>query len=181
MTQAEDRVDAIVEGARQLQFSGTDERYDSVDLDCEDLRTKLIKVARVRSLTPADLDQMLAEQDKEFRESARRSWEFSTRCRERRDDLRVYYVVNTADRRLTVFARDAQCARHFAHRHGHIQDIKNGRVLVMKEDGETVLRSSGSALGRALRAGYPGVVTALGENVVMAESKKVYTPMTIVE
>ncbi len=100
MQQIKKAVDAFIENVRPLQFSREDDRYDSVDLDGEDLRAKLLKVAAHRTLTKADLNQALAELDAEFREDVRRIGEFSRRCNERRDDLRVFYVINTAERRL---------------------------------------------------------------------------------
>ena len=43
-------------------------------------------------------------------------------CHERRDDLKVFYVYNTADRVVTVLAKDAACALEFALYAGHIKE-----------------------------------------------------------
>jgi hypothetical protein len=175
-------VDALLDQARRLQFNPHGEaRFDDVDLDGADLREKLLNMARVKTLVLDDIDLAVAAQDEEHRAFVIELHDLHQKCNERRDDLKVYYVINTADRRLTVLACDAKCARQFAYYHGHIKDQKNGRVLMMKPEREAELRKSGQALGRALRDGWPGVVTQMGSNVVMEGTKKVYTPMTIVE
>lgn len=175
-------VDALLIEARRLQGSNPGERrFEEVDLDCEHLRARLLMVAKVRTPTFSDLDRAIEGMDVELIDNLQRIEKFDQRCRERGDDIRVFYVINTAAKRLTVLARDAQCARYFARLKGHIQDDKNGQVLIMRPEAEAELRRSGKALGRALRDGHPGVVTQMGENVVMEGSQKVYTPTTIVE
>lgn len=174
-------IDALLDEARRIQGQGDGGRYASVDLDDDELRAKLRAIAMVRAPTLEDLDRAVEQLDAEFRARMVRLGELNKKCSERRDDLKVFFVTNTAGKRLTVLACDLQCARHFAYYHGHIKDERNGRVTVMKPDREADLRKSGKALGRALRDGWPGVVTQLGDNVVMEGSKKVYTPMTIVE
>ena len=174
-------VDQLIETVRELQFTGEDEKYDVVDLDDGRLRAKLARTAKLREPTIADLDRAVAEIAAEDAAVHKKQIEFSVKCNERRDDLHVFYVYNTADRKLTVLAREAACARYFAWVYDHIREQKNGRVMVMTEDAELKLRQSGQALGRALRDGYPGVITKVGENVVNEGRKKVYTPMTVVE
>lgn len=169
-------VDALMNQASKLQG-----QYEDIDYGDRDLRTKLLKRAAVRPLTLADLYQANCEVIAEAGEACVRSLELFSRCNERKDDLKVFYVINTSGNKLTVLARDAKCARHFAHQNGHIKEPSNGRVLVMKPENEVELRKSGKALGRALRDGFPGAVSQLGDNVVMEQSNMVYTPMTIVE
>lgn len=178
--QARQRVDAIFTAIEGKQFSDADVEgpFDSIVL--EDIRDKLMQVAMYRDLTEADVLQASGEHDRKMQAELKALSEFWQSCRAPSDDLRVYYVYNTADRKLTVFAKDAKCARFFAHRAGHILEEGNGHVMVMKPEVEAELRRSGKALGRALRAGYPGVVEALGQNVVMKDSERVYTPMTVV-
>lgn len=169
-------VDGLMDQAYKLP-----EQYCDIDFNDPDLRAKLLKIVALRPLTLADLRQAESEVRAEALEACARSMERFQRCNERKDDLRVFYVINTSDNRLTVLARDAKCARHIAHQHGHIKELSNGRVLVMKPENEVELRKSGKALGRALRDGFPGAVSQLGDNVVMERTKMVYTPMTIIE
>lgn len=180
MSKISKSVDDIIEVARRLQ-RGANEQYDTVDVDHHLLRAKLEVIAKFRSPTIEDFDRAVAEMEREIEENMRKALELAMRCQERRDDLRVFYVYNTNNRKLTVLARDAACARLFAKGHGHIRDEKNGQVMVMKEEVEAKLRRSGAALGRALRDGYPGVVKHVGRSVISEERNKVYTSMTIVE
>ena len=169
-------VDALLNEAFKLGGE-----YHEICYEDPDLRTKLLKVAALRPLALADLRQAEREVRAEALEAASRTMERFRSCNERRDDLKVFYVINTSHNSLTVLARDAKCARHFARQHSHIKDRANGRVLVMKPENEADLRTSGKALGRALRDGFPGAVSEIGDNIVMARTKMVYTPMTIVE
>ncbi|MBY8338403.1 hypothetical protein KYN89_15245 [Alteriqipengyuania sp. NZ-12B] len=174
-------VDQLIDSIRELQFMGEDEKYDVVDLDDGRLRAKLARTAKLREPTVADLDRAVAEIEAEDAANLKKQVEFNMKCSERRDDLRVFYVYNTADRKMTVLARNVACARYYARANGHIQQERNGRVMVMPESAELELRRSGDPLGRALRDGYPGVITKVGENVVNENREKVYTPMTIVK
>ena len=180
MNDPNEAIDELLDHARSLEARG-EHRYDNENLDDSRLRPKLRKVAVSRTLTLVDLDHAIASVNSEILESMRRGHYFRQRCIEKREDLIVFYVINTADNRLTVLARDAKCARFFAHEKGHIQDVRNGRVRVMLPENEAELRKSGKALGRALRDGHPGVATHVGENVVIERSGKVYTPMTVIE
>ncbi|WP_170003231.1 hypothetical protein [Pseudopontixanthobacter vadosimaris] len=181
MSQIKKSVDDLIEMARGMQFTGENDKYDSVDLDDQRVRVKLMWIALSRQPTVADLDQVVADLDAEAAADLKRFIAFRVKCNERREDLRVFYVYNTADRKMIVLARDVACARYYAHAHGHLRDIKNGRVMVMRETNELELRHSGKALGRALRDGYPGVVTQVGNNVINKSRNKVYIPMTVVE
>lgn len=169
---------------RDVEYAQADgvhgDKYENVFFGDEDLVVRLEILAARGPLTLDHLDGVIAEIDAEFTGSVRQAGEMLRRCAERRDDLKVFYVINTADNRLTVLAKDSECARHFAYYKGHLKDQSNGRVMVLKPEHEAELRRSGKALGRALRDGYPGVVTEMGDSVVMEDRKKVYTPMTIV-
>ena len=156
-------------------------QFEDIDFADRDLRAKLLQVAALRPLSLADLRKANEEVRAEIVEAVARTFEVSRRCNKRKDNLNVFYVINTSGNELTVLAQDAKCARHFAHRHGHIKDLSNGRVLVMKPESEAELRKSGKALARALRDGFPGVVSELGDNIIMERTKNVYTPMTVIE
>ena len=174
-------VEALLADVERVRNQDGEHRYWDLDLEDDAMLSRLLRLATTRTLTLDDLDSVKADTHAEFMEVIRKESELLRACSERRDDLKVFYVVNTAEKRLTVLAKDAQCARYFAQASDHLKDRSNGRVLVMKPENEAELRRSGKALGRALRDGYPGVVTVMGENVVMERSRKVYTPMTIVE
>lgn len=173
---------SLLERGKFLQLQGFEnEKYAHVNFDDERLFDRLKSRARFRSLTLADLDEVSAALWAEDKKNFESNIAFHRSCNERREDLKVFYVTNTAGNELTVLAKDAKCARLFASLCGHIREKLNGTVRVLKPEHEAQLRNSGEALGRALRDGYPGVVTKVGENVVMASNRKVYTPMTIVE
>lgn len=154
--------------------------YADCDLDDPEVEARLKDISRVRPPTLDDLDLVLLEIEDRHRLEMRKRIEERMACHERRDDLKVFYVYNTADRVVTVLAKDAACAREFALYAGHIKERQNGRVLVLKPENELKLRNSGDALGRALRDGKPGVVKKVGENVVMEGPRSVFTPMTVV-
>jgi hypothetical protein len=170
----------ISEGLAEERRFGSDLSFCEFDYENETIRSKLTAIARFREPTLEDLERVLIECHRLERERVSRETAFHMSCHEQRDDLKVFYVYNTADRKLTILAKDVACARHFAFYAGHIHDPKNGRVMVMKPENEAKLRKSGAALGRALRDGKPGVVTELGDNIVMEASKRVYTPITVV-
>jgi hypothetical protein len=173
-------VEELLNEAYRLSFNG-DDRFDGIDLDDEDLRAKLQKIAAIRPLALADVVSADAEISAEFIKRLKSHHDEVVRCRAKRDDLRVFYVINSANNKQTILARDGKCARFFALHSGHIKEEKNGRVLVMNADREAALRTSGEALGRALRTGHPGVVKEVGDNIVLEGAGKVYTPLTIVK
>jgi hypothetical protein len=154
--------------------------YDDCDLDDPEVEAGLREIASVRPLTLDDLDLVLLEVEDRHRREMRKRIEEAMGCHERRDDLKVFYVYNTADRKLTILAKDAACAREFAFYAGHVKERLNARVVVLRSEHEMKLRKSGDALGRALRDGKPGVVKHVGENVVMEGPRSVFTPMSLV-
>lgn len=145
-----------------------------------EINTTLAQIALQRTPLVGDLKdifhQIKARDDLQFRQEMQRH----KACVARRDDLKVYYIYNKSDRRLIVLAKDRSCALMFAKQTGHIHEEKNGRVMVLKDEAEKQLRVDGSALGRALRDGFPGAVDQVGENVIHRQSSKVYTPLTMV-
>ncbi|MBB5700025.1 hypothetical protein [Sphingomonas yantingensis] len=180
MQVAKRRIDELFARVEKQQALDPDVEGPFDNIVLEDLRTKLIDTAMYRDVTEDDLLKASGQHEKEWLAELHAQTAFWDACRAQSDSLRVYYVYNTADRKLTVLAKDAKCARFFAHRAGHILEEKNGSVMVMKPEVEAALRQSGSALARALRDGHPGVVETLGNNVIMKESERVFTPMTVV-
>ena len=146
-----------------------------------ELTSILSQAAKFRDLSMDDLKAAFALIQKREIEEIQRIIARRLECRERRDDLKVFYVYNKADKKLIVLAKNASCARMLAVEARHIQEEKNGRVMVLKPENEAKLRVDGSALGRALRDGFPGPVDQRGKNVVHRVWDKVYTPMTVVD
>jgi hypothetical protein len=161
----------------EAEISG-DERFTSLFL--EDYRQKATRMlrplAQQQSLTLDDLYSVIAP----LLEIEKKELEEDIKCQRRSEDLNVYYVYNTADRKLTVLAKSYRCARYIAYVDGHIHKEKNGRAFQLKDGMQKKLLTDGSALGRALRDGYPGVIENIGGSVVNKSWEKVYMPMTVV-
>lgn len=179
---ARERVDALEKAIDRsiLDRLDEDEPHPIDGVVFDDHRPTLLQIAKLRDVTIEDVLRLEEDRQKRSSDELRVKIAFWDSCRAQSDTLHVFYVYNTAERKLTVLAKDSACARFFAHRAGHILEEGNGRVMVLKPENEAKLRSDGSALGRALRDGHPGAVEFLGNNVVMKESQRVYTPMTMV-
>ena len=182
MDTAEARADALIERAREIWLEETEgyERFESVLLDHVDTRAMLTFLAKKRDVTLDDLARLLEILKQQRDLEIKKERAFEAACEERSNDLHVFKVYNTADRIMTVIAKDADCAKHFAWQADHVHRPANGRATQLSALDEAELRRTGSALARALRDGYPGVVERLGQNVVMKRTKRVYTPFSIV-
>lgn len=171
----------IHEACKMAQNLGED-WYFELDLESNEaaIRAALTPIAANLDLTIDDVKSAFSQTKEQEDIRIERAMQFGNACRARRDDLNVYYVYNKANRKLIVLAKCSACARQFAVQTGHIHQGKNGRVMVLKESFQQNLRKDGSALGRALRDGYPGPVDQHGDNIVHRMWNKVYTPMTVV-
>lgn len=182
MDTAEAKADALIERAWTIRLEDAEgcERFESVLLDHADTRAILASWAEKRDVTLDDLALILKrlEQRRDLKIKEERAFEAA--CEAHSNELHIFKVYNTADRIMTVIAKDADCAKHFAWQADHIHRPANGRVTQLSALDEAELRRTGSALARALRDGYPGAVERLGENVVMKRTKRVYTPFTVV-
>lgn len=173
-------VENALEIAGMYQRSG-DPRFQAIDFECQHLADRLSTLAKIGPLSADDVidaDKWVKESN--MREITKLQKTFK-KCREISDDLRVFYVYNKSNKCLAILAIDVECALFYAKLKHHIHSTKNGRVGIMGREEEAAIRKSGEALGRALRDGYPGVISFVGNNVVNEEFQKVYTPMTIVK
>ena len=91
---------------------------------------------------------------------------------------KLYQVANRAEMRIDVIAMDVATAQDFAVRAGHVRSADNATVSRYNEAYVEKLMKDGSALGRAVREGVPGVVEKRGKNVIIGD--RVFTPMTVV-
>lgn len=91
---------------------------------------------------------------------------------------KLYSVANRSQMRIDVIAMDVATAQEFAARAGHVRDADNATVYRYNDDHIEKLMKDGSALGRAVREGVPGVVERRGKNVIVGD--RVFTPMSVV-
>lgn len=102
----------------------------------------------------------------------------SQRCNAKSDDLKLFRVENRAGRSIKIAALDAECARMFAQYNGHVQEAKNAKVFVYKDEWLTKQKQDGTAIWRALKEGFPGVLKEVGSHVVIESRGKVFTPLS---
>ena len=95
--------------------------------------------------------------------------------------LKLYRVANTAGNDIKILAESADCARFFAYDSGHVREEKNATVFLYDEQQLAELKISGSATGRAIREGVPGVLKSVGSGIVIEQAGKVYVPLTVID
>lgn len=105
---------------------------------------------------------------------------FHMECWKKCEDLSVFKVYNSNSRPITVLAKDAKCAVNLAQVAGHIKEERNGVASKMPDEEVAKLRKDGSALGRAIVGGLPGVVQKVGNNVMLKGRDVVYIPLRVV-
>lgn len=178
---AEKRVDTVLTLASRDMENDENSPYWSVDQNDQCLLSRLRQLAVSRDLTLADLDVVIKEEWEATCERMEVMWEKHARMRvvlPRK--CRVYNVYNTADKPLKVLAIDVASARMHAIQNRHIQEEKNGRIVVYNEEWHEREMKSGSALGRAIIAGYQGVLKKVGNNIVIEPHGKVFIPLSVV-
>lgn len=92
---------------------------------------------------------------------------------------KLFSVANKSQMKINVIAMDVDTAVEFAIRAGHVRSAENASAFRYNEKYIQTLTTSGSALGRAVREGVPGVVEKRGNNVIVRD--RVFTPMSVVE
>ena len=97
------------------------------------------------------------------------------------DELGVFTVYNSNSKPRKVLAKDAKCAVWLAKSAGHLKDERNGVAAQMPADEVEKLRRNGSALGRAVAGGLPGVVKNVGTSIMLEGRDVVYIPLSIVQ
>jgi hypothetical protein len=152
---------------------------DNINTDCEELRAAIIRRMLQGGPTTSDdvisIDQTLrAKRHKKFVALLAKG----QRCRAKSDNLKLFRVENRAGRSIKVAAVDAECARMFAQHSGHVQEQKNAKVFVYKDEWLATQKEHGTAIWRALKEGIPGVLKEVGSHVMIESRGKVYTPLS---
>lgn len=91
------------------------------------------------------------------------------------DELRLFFVDNTADRRQLILAANRKFARLISCMSGHIHTPENGKVLVPTDKYNDANAGFVSAVRRAMQDRTPGVIVQRGNHAIMGE--KVYLPL----
>ncbi len=95
---------------------------------------------------------------------------------------KLFYVWNTADRKLMVLAQNRATARHTAFCHGHVKDATNARVAEIDPSKPNAHEEKFFASVRAaIRDGRQGVVKNMDGFAVVGESSQTRTYAPIVE
>lgn len=106
--------------------------------------------------------------------------DFNAVCWKPSDDLKLFRVWNTANRTRLVIAQSAACAVRLATQSGHLKDDHNGVVAPIEGEELASLRPTGSALGKAIEGGLPGVVKNVGANIMIEGRDVIYIPLAVV-
>jgi hypothetical protein len=172
--------DRILREISEQQFRGPEgSPLDNIDTECRKLRTAIMERTLRGDLTTVDdvllLDEQLgAERRKRIAEDVAKV----QRCQGKSDKLKLFRVENRAGRSIKIAAIDEDCARMFASYSGHVQEAKNAKVFVYKEEWLQLQKQSGSAIWKALKEGVPGVLKEVGNHVIIESRAKVYTPLS---
>lgn len=181
--EAAERLQAFIEAeeCRRGSIDADDDPRSDVDLTHPDIRSHLLTIAYCRPLQPDDLLLAHRTWTAEFLNRMQSTAVRHARCEAVSADLKLFRVQNTARKSILVVAVDADCARMFAARCGHVAHEKNAKVFAYKEEYIERVKRDGSAEGRALREGVPGVLKQIGSSVLIERKGKVYTPLTVVK
>jgi hypothetical protein len=105
----------------------------------------------------------------------------------RTDNAQLFIVENTSGKREYLVAASFHCARWLALWGGHLRDIDNGNIFSVKQDWLNADQPFRSALRRAVKAGFPGLIKRIGDAATILESRdhcivgQVYTPISSVK
>ena len=94
------------------------------------------------------------------------------------DDLKLFWIVNTAGRKAYFLARSARLARHSAVAANHIQQVDNGTCYQAGESFFTSNGPFGSSVKRAIKDRVPGPIVQKGNHAMMGD--RIYSPLTSV-
>ncbi len=175
-----DDIEALLKRGRQLHQEGDDAMFIDDD-DLPALRAKLRARAAHGPLAISDLRAVLNAMEEARNREVQAYVLRRTGCTMRCENIQLYRVENAAGRSVRVAAASADCARLLAHIDGHVQEEKNAKVFRYKDEYVADLRRSGSAIGRVLRDGQPGVLREIGRNIVIERTEQVFTPLTVVD
>lgn len=93
---------------------------------------------------------------------------------------KLFYVRNTADRKLMVLAQNRATAAHFAFTHDHVKNVANASVaLVDVSNPKPHEEKFFASIRVAIKDGRQGIVKNMDGFVVVGESSqtKTYTPI----
>ena len=105
-------------------------------------------------------------------------------CWHRQDDMKLFIVQNTNRKRAYVVAASSRCARYIALWADHLRDFKNGEVFHVKQERLALDEPFQSALRRAVKGGFPGLITRVGDSATILGSSshgimgQVYMPIS---
>lgn len=177
------RARLILDEARAIQYTtpDSDGPFDGEDLDDPKLVSQLMTVARYRTLYLPDVTDAIQAIRALLYGAWAKANERTNRCRSKSSSLKLYRVANTAGNDIKILAESADCARFFAYDSGHVREEKNATVFLYDEQQLAELKISGSATGRAIREGVPGVLKSVGSGIVIEQAGKVYVPLTVID
>lgn len=115
------------------------------------------------------------------RENFEKRMRWTLYCLEKSDNLKVFYVFNTNDIKMTIIAQCRDSALDYAELARHIRHINNARVMILNDEETEKLKRSGDPLGRALRAGKPGIIEFYKSHVLNRSTGEAFFPVSVVE
>ena len=178
----DNRVENVLALAAAAGHQNPDSGYLSFFSDDEEILVPLRKRAKFKDISLDDLDEVLKECSEALMKRLQESGEKQRNARSVYPrKCRVYDVCNTAERLTKILAIDVQSARYHAVQNRHIQDEKNGRVMVYNDEWHEKEMKSGSALGRAIIEGHQGVLKKIGDKIIIEARDKVFLPLSIVD
>lgn len=174
--------DRLLQEVRDRRCRGSEiSPLDCIDTECHELRQAIVERMRQGVKTTVEDVVMLDEKIGAARlEKMTRELAKGQRCLAHSDELKLFRVENRAGKSIKIAAIDPDCARIFATHSRHVHEAKNAKVFVYKDEWLEGQRKSGSAIGRALKAGFPGVLKEVGNHVLIEARKKVYSPLSTV-
>lgn len=180
---ANDRVNRLLEAIRYRQLkSGGLAPIDDLITDNPKLAYRLRLIARGREITDEDAILVQREMDAELVREMVARMEQQNRCYENCENLVLFQVENKGRNRIDVLAADSTCAKVLARLAGHVQTEANARVFRYRQTYLDDIRKKSPALWRAIKGGIPGVVTKVGNHVIVRnKTEVVYSPLSAID
>lgn len=187
ISEAKARANDVLDEARAIQYTtpSLDGPFDGEDLEdtklVSQLVSQLMTLARQRTLGLQDVTDTLQVIRSAERDALMKAVKRISRCHAPSSSLKLYSVTNKAGNDIKILAESADCARFFAYNSGHVREEANAKVFLYNEKHIAELKISGSATGRAIREGVPGVLKSVGSGIVIEQAGKVYVPLTVID
>ncbi len=182
ISEAKARANDVLDEARAIQYTtpSLDGPFDGEDLEDTKLVSQLMTLARQRTLRLQDVTDALQVIRSAERDALMKAVKRISQCHAPSSSLKLYSVTNKAGNDIKILAASADCARFFAYNSGHVREEANAKVFLYNEKHIAELKISGSATGRAIREGVPGVLKSVGSGIVIEQAGKVYVPLTVI-